>query len=308
MTAVPPRPAAHGARRGRVLRPDVAWLGVLVAFAASPAAVAAQRFDAAQADSAAAVERARSAQGRFERERVRRIPLDRWGFSGGGCDERVGRMCLRLEGGSDWWWPEEEAPELTAARARLIEQLAEAARTAPGDPWILGQRVVYLGEAGRWAEAERLASRCGIRAEERWWCDALEGLALHVQGDYVVAAERFRAALASMEPDRALEWREVGDLLTSEGDDARDRAVERGDSAAVDRFWALSDPLFLVPGNDRWTEHMARRTWSRTREGARNAYSMSWGSDLDELLVRYGWEVGWERRDPGASIGVSTSA
>ncbi|MEQ9569209.1 MAG: hypothetical protein RLN75_03375, partial [Longimicrobiales bacterium] len=98
-------------------------------------------------------------------------------------------------------------------------------------------------------------------------------------------------------------------LLDGEGDDARDRALERGDSAAVERFWRLSDPLFLVPGSDRRTEHFARRTWSITREGARNPYAMSWGWDLDELLIRYGWEVGWERRDPGVgAIGASTSA
>ena len=37
-----------------------------------------------------------------------------------------------------------------------------AAAGALGDPWILGQRVVYLGEAGRWDEAHSLANAaCG---------------------------------------------------------------------------------------------------------------------------------------------------
>ena len=64
--------------------------------------------------------------------------------------------------------------------------------------------------------------------------------------------------------------------------------------------WALADPLLIVPGNDRLTEHWARRTVSRIRERARNPYGMSWGSDLEELTVRYGWEVAWERAEPSS--------
>jgi hypothetical protein len=262
---------------------------------------------AAQRDSVAALESARRAQGRFERDRVRMIPRDREGFSGGACDERLGRMCVRLESGSDWWWPEVEPPELTMARDQLIRELAEAGRDAPGDGWLLGQRVIYLGEAGRWSEAGVLARQCGLF--EAWWCAALEGLSLHVRGRVADAEEAFGRALAAMPAEERARWLEVEDLLTADGRSRLERAVERGDSSAIRRFWLLSDPLFLVEGNDRFTEHLARHTWSRTREGARNPYAMSWGWDLDELLVRYGWEVGWERRDPGmGSIGASSSA
>ncbi len=285
-----------------------AWL-LAAALVATPLAATPQPRAQEVPDSAAARDAARDAQGRFERERIRRIPRDRAGFSGAGCDDRVGRMCVFLEGRSDWWWREAEDPELTAARADLLEALARAAAAAPGDRWILGQRVIYLGEAGRWDEALTLARRCGLAPADAWWCPALEGLALHVTGRYEGAETAFDEALDAMDPDEARRWRSVEVLLDERGDDARKRALERGDSAALRRFWRLSDPLFLAPGNDRLTEHFARRTWSVTREGARNAYAMSWGWDLDELLLRYGWEVGWERRDPGpGSIGASTSA
>lgn len=278
---------------------SVARVGVAIGaatFLLWASALSGQEAPSTLRDSATAVAAARSAQLRFERDRVNHLPQDRSGFSGSSCDERVGRMCLWLEGRSDWWWPEREPPPLVAARDRLIEELARAAADAPGDPWVLGQRVVYLGEAGRWREAREVARRCGVAVAG--WCDALRGMALHMLGEYAAAEAAFSGALDAMDPSESARWREVRDLLDGAGREAESRARERHDSWAESRFWALSDPLFLVPGSDRYTEHMARRTWNRTREEARNAYGMSWGDDLDELVVRYGWEVGWERSDP----------
>lgn len=255
------------------------------------------------ADAAVALESARSAQARFERERARWVGDRRVGGGGGSCDEVVGRICMRFESGSDWWWPEHEDGRITAGRQRLLDALGDAARVAPDDPWILGQRVVYLGEAGRWHEAAVLARSCA--GAEPSWCAALEGLALHGNGQFVEAEAAFERALATMEPAEARRWRSVELLLDAAGRSARRRAGERGDTLALERFWRLSDPLFLVPGNDRYTEHLARRTVARTRENARSAYALSWGADLEELLIRYGWEVGWERVDPPlGSIGA----
>ena len=52
-----------------------------------------------------------------------------------------------------------------------------------------------------------------------------------------------------------------------------------------------------MPGNDGLTEFWSRWTVAEVREDARNTYGMSWGSDLEELTVRYGWELGWEREE-----------
>lgn len=304
-----PHPAAERPARSG-LRSIAATAAVAIAAAWGPtlaAPLAAQ--EAVQRDSAAAVADARSAQSRFERDRVRYLPYDRSGFSGSSCDERVGRMCLWLEGRSDWWWPEREAADLLAARDELIDALSAAALDAPGDPWVIGQLVIYLGEAGRWTEARASARRCGLAPTHAWWCAALEGTALHVLGDYPAAEEAFARALGGMDATEAWRWRQLRDLLDGPGRDAESKARERGDGAAAPRFWALSDPLFLVPGSDRWTEHMARRTWNYAREDARNPYAMSWGDDLEEIVLRYGWEVGWERNPPlSGSFGARSSA
>src|SRR5690606_42090892 len=61
------------------------------------------------------------------------------------------------------------------------------------------------------------------------------------------------------------------------------------------RLWALADPLHLVPGNDRRSAHLARWTVATLREGSRTPYGLRWASDLEELVIRNGWELGWER-------------
>lgn len=257
----------------------------------------AQPYQAQPADSVGLRERAREAQARFERERVRHLP--RGWESGGGCDDEVGRMCWRHDTGGAWD-PEPEAPEIERARRRLLETLATVAREIPGDTWVLGQRVWYLGESGRWEEALPLARRC--ETPDRWWCDALGGLALHELGRYEDAEASFDRALRGMDPDRAAAWRDPGDLLDGDGRDALKRAREEGREAVfLARLWSFADPLYLVGGNDRRSEHFARRTVSALRSEARTPYAISWGSDLEELLVRYGWEVAWERRSPSPS-------
>lgn len=294
-------------------------------------------------DSAEWLERAREAQARFERRRRRYLPEARGG-EGGGCDDEVGRLCWRHDTGGAWT-PEPEDPRIGEAREELLVELERVAAEIPGDAWVLGQRVYYLGEAGRWGEAEELARRCvGAPA---WWCRALEGLALHARGFYPKAEAAFGSALARMTPEKAREWtdprvlldggaRDVlqeardHDELSRDHDEAsRDRHettgdvpaairspddhrspasdlgafVDRGDSisAVLERMWSLADPLYLVEGNDRRTEHFARRTMVEIRSEARNPYAITWGGDLAELLVRYGWGVGWMKILPGPS-------
>jgi hypothetical protein len=70
---------------------------------------------------------------------------------------------------------------------------------------------------------------------------------------------------------------------------------------AVERGWRLSDPLLLIEGNDRLTEHLSRVTVARLRADNENPYGLRWARDLEEVLIRYGWEVGWERAPQAGS-------
>ena len=237
---------------------------------------------------------ARAAQARYETRRARHFSRT-WGGGSGPCDETVGRFCSWYGEGD--WVPEPETPEIDALRTRLLTELDSLQDWLPGDGWLLGQRVWYRAERGDWEDALGVASACGP-PQEVWWCEALRGFALHGYGRYPEAERAFDRALYGMDLDRAWSWRVP--LRAVDGDARRVLEALReapADSVAgvLDRLWSLADPLHLVEGNDRKTAHFARWTVATLRDGGRTAYGISWGRDLEELLVRHGWEMGWER-------------
>ncbi|HUF88651.1 MAG TPA: hypothetical protein VMR66_01580 [Gemmatimonadota bacterium] len=246
---------------------------------------------------------ARAAQAEFERFRVARLP---WSHEprGGPCDEVVGRFCYRHEGDARRRPPPAEPAEVPDARDTLLARLDAAAARAPGDGWILGQRVRYRIEAGRPLEAAAVAASCGA---DGWWCAALEGAGRHAAGEFAAAERAFDRALASMPAAIRERWADLGPVLDGSAVGAWGRLGPGGREAFARRAWWAADPLWSVPGNERRTEHLSRHVWDRLQEGAASAYDVAWGDDLSELLVRYGWPVGWERirRDVGRLGGGS---
>lgn len=247
--------------------------------------------------------RAEAEERQRQLEETRRYSLETtWWRPVGGCDERVGRFCLWHSEGEDWE-PPEEPEAVQEGRRRLLAYLDSAARRIPGDPWVAGQRVRYLLEGGRTGEALVAARAC--RAS-RWWCRGLEGLVHHRAGRFREAEEAFRGALGAMEAERACAWRDLADLLEG-GLRGRRQGRRCGDASSLERrVWWLADPFYLVPGNDRRTEHYARWVLDRTQRDAETPSGVAWGEDLQELLIRYGWPTGWERDvttdDPPVSV------
>ena len=272
--------------RARLILPAAAC-AVLVTTASTTAA---QDRGGADPDSVSLLEQAKEAQARFERFREDRIPPELGGF-GGGCDEIVGRFCLRFESGEDEseWSVPEEPVEFGMARVRVLRELREIHDQIPRDSWILGQRVFYMGEVGDWQGAENLIRRCG---GGNWWCTSLLGFVRHAQGDWNTAADLFALAVDQMPGGE--EFLSLGLLLDPDALDVYESASDR--TAAEERLWLLSDPLYLVNGNDRMTEQFARAVLVRMRREAVNPYGVEWGDDVEELTLRYGAEKAWERR------------
>lgn len=232
---------------------------------------------------------ARRSQQRFER--VRRYHFPKGYAHTGECDERIGRLCMWHERGDDEI--PEEPPEVREARKRLILDLQEAAAALPADGWIAGQLVKYLVEDGRAEDAYLAAQRCLPTGD--WWCSALAGYALHKRGRYEAAEAAFAAALATMDPEQRCRWNDISLLIA--GDPARDyrrRSCEARE-AIERRVWWLADPLYLYPGNDRLTEHLARHVQIHMQEDAAPPLEIPWGGDLAEIVLRYGWPTHFEQ-------------
>lgn len=261
--------------------------------ASAQAAVRAQ----ARPDSGRALRTARGAQAAFERTRFISLPwADDTGWSGH-CDEIIGRFCITYDDSEDSedWTPPAEHARVVQARARLIARLDTAAAAVPGDRWIAGQRVRYLVEAGRGAEAVAAARECRSAG---WWCQALEGFAHHKSGDFAAAEASFDAALGAMTERDRREWTDLSRLLQrgEGGAYARTRGAAR--TAAERRFWWLADPLWMDGSNDRRTEHLSRWVWDRLQDRARNVEGLAWDEDLEEISVRFGLPIGWQKIRP----------
>ena len=243
-------------------------------------------------DSQALLRAARRAQGEFELTRRWHLPA---APSASRCDELVGRFCYWH--GDDREQPPPEPERIGRARDALLDQLDSLAALLPGDAWIAGQRVRYFVESGRTDDAVQAVEACRAAG---WWCWALGGLALHAAGEYPAADSAFDAALALMPAEERCQWSDVSSLL--EGDlRKRYRALscEERDRLGA-RLWWLARPLLSQAGNDRRSEHFARLTVVRLMREARTAYGLSWGGDLAEITLRYGWPRWWTQAPPRA--------
>lgn len=258
------------------------------------------------ADSLSLLRGARAAQEAFERFRIDHLPRS-FGGTDHRCDEVVGRFCFWHDDEDDPWTPPPEHPGIGLARRELIARLDSVAHRLPGDGWTAGQRVRYLVEAGDAAGALRAAAEC--RAE-RWWCLALTGYAHHAAQTFAAADTAFDAALRDMPREERCQWTDLSPLVERPPASYRQESCE--ERAGTERLvWWLADPLYLVPGNERRTEHYARHVMNRMQAGARSGYGVRWGDDLRELLLRYGWPIGFTRNESRRSIdatGTSVTA
>jgi hypothetical protein len=244
---------------------------------------------------------ARAAQADFESIRRHHLP-EEFGHGGSDCDERIGRFCYWYGDDAETRPPPPEPPAIIRARDRLLARLDSAALALPGDEWLAGQRVRYLLQGGRSAEALAAAGACRAQI---WWCQALAGLALHVAGDYGAADSAYRVALAAMPADERCRWTDISPLLDGPLARRYRRLPCDARGAFEQRVWWLAQPLYSRPGNDRRTEHLARATMAQIERDARSTYGIPSGDDLREVTLRFGWPTYWTRGEPRTVSGFA---
>lgn len=252
----------------------------------------------APADSQTVLKEARAHQRRFERSRRLSFP---WGRSQSGrCDERIGRLCMWHDDFDDDVPVPGEPVDVREARGALITELRQAADILPGSDWLMGQQVRYLVEAERPGEAYATALRCRARGD--WWCSALAGYALHAAGAFEAAEAMFDSALAAMPRRERCLWNDLTPFLEGSLKRAyRSLPCEERELLEVE-FWWLADPLYLTSGNERRTEHYARAILARMMDHAATPFGIEWGSDLEQIVMRYGWPIRWERTQDRSTL------
>jgi hypothetical protein len=177
-------------------------------------------------------------------------------------------------------------------RPEVVQRLDDYARVIPGDDWLIGHRVGLRIKQGWHTAAVAAAIRC---EGTRWWCEALAGFALHVEGSYGDADEAFDRALAAMPETVRCAWgAELAHIL----DGALRAQYEAADCAERTllerRIWWLADPLHLLPGNDRRTEHYSRLVGMQLHHETLVFGSSSRCADEHHVaVIRGGWPEWW---------------
>lgn len=237
----------------------------------------------------------RSQQDAFERNH--RLGLR---FYNGGadatCEVPLGRICYWNNNGDVP--PPAERADARLEREQLLELLARAQAADPKDDWVSGMRVRYAIEGQQPDLAVTAARTCGGTG---WWCDALQGLALHNANRHEDAAAAFGRALAAMPESQRCTWTDLT-LWLDPAMHAGYRGLGCGGRAAENaKIFRLAQPLWMLPANDIANELYARYTMSRIHSLARIPYDLQWGDDLQESQVRYGWPMQWSVQNGGVA-------
>lgn len=214
------------------------------------------------------------------------------------CDEIVGRFCLTYgDGTSSQRRAEPEEPgRVKAARQKAVEALRRAFAVLPGELTTAGPLLRYLVEDGRAEEAVSAARAFSWASGDSIWGPLLEGYAFHAAGDGPLAETRFSDALLRLEPDEARRYLDLSQLLPYEERQAYRGLDEAARAEYEEAFWRLADPLYLLEGNERRAEHLARHVWSRLLAERPVVMRVTrWSDDLEELTIRYGIPTSRER-------------
>jgi hypothetical protein len=233
---------------------------------------------------------ARRAESQYESVSRRLVPYTFDGGSSDGCDETVGRFCLTYDRPGVTQKP--LAPEdrrITEVRRTAIEIFRRAFAAIPNDLRIIGPLVRYLVEDGRASEATAVARTFAWASADSVWGPMLLGFALHAEAHDSVAETQLDRALRHLAPEELKRATQLNALLSPGERTAYRKLNDAGRTAYHRRFWTLADALYATPGNQTRVEHLTRYAWSRILEKAPIVSSMtSWGSDVEELTMRYG--------------------
>lgn len=177
------------------------------------------------------------------------------------------------------------------ARAIVVRTVDSALRALPSDPWLVGQAIRFRLDERNFADAGRILSDCSAAA---WWCDMLRGHVQSVAGDPIAAEATLRRAVAAMPSAERCQWTDVRELLSGQLRELYERMPCATQDSVARRLWWLADPLWTEPGNDRFTEQLARRTLLALRTALPRDERFDWrdevGSDARrQLVLRYGW-------------------
>ena len=189
---------------------------------------------------------------------------------------------------------------------RIEAQYRAALSYVPDHPQAARGLLALLHRQGRFEDMATEAQRLAEVNPDDPYAHIFLGLAFYESLDWTAARNAFDTGLALMPPAERAPYDNVSYLLNEE-DAAEYQRLESGNAREYERIlWAKSDPLFLIPENERAMEHIARVTYAELAFGDPERRLPGWSSDRGQVLIRYGLpESIWMLRQDGAGAGAN---
>lgn len=221
------------------------------------------------------------------------------------CDEVVGRFCLYFDDGKDSL--PAEPPEIGVARDTAISRLLRVLEIDPGRTSFAVPLVRFLVQDGRTAEAETAARAYARASLDSVTAHMLLGFALHHARKSTAAAAELKSWLQLLPLPEQSHLNSMDWLLHPRERTRYRRMAEAQRAVYEERVWRYADPLYLTPGNELWTDHLARHALARMLADRPRAVNIeSWGKDLEQLTVRFGAPALTTRSWRSSATGVAS--
>lgn len=254
-------------------------------------------------DTASLFREARRAEVAYEGSIRRQAPVSFRSSRDRLCDEVVGRFCLYFDDEKDSLPSEPE--QIGVLRDTAIARLKRAIEIAPARGSVAMPLVRFLVQDGRTAEAEAVARAYAHTSPDTVGTRMLLGYALHHARNSAAAAAEFDSWLRMLAPPEQRRLASVDWLLEGRERNRYRKLVTAQRTSYEERVWRYADPLYLTPGNELSTDHLARHALARMLAARPSIVNIeAWGDDLEQLTVRFGAPTLTTRSWRSGSTGV----
>lgn len=159
-----------------------------------------------------------------------------------------------------------------------------------------GLMALYL-RRDRVAEFAALAEELVDLDPDRPFPRLFLGLARAREERWLEAERAFDEGLRRLPPTEREAFHDVTALLKSDQRSVYAALEDHEQREYEDVLWAKSDPLYLIPGNERRLEHVARVTYAELHFGNPERGQRGWESDRGLVHIRWGpprkiWKIG----------------
>ena len=171
---------------------------------------------------------------------------------------------------------------------KALGHFEQALGAQPGYPRALRHLFMAHAEVGNWEELKRAAE---LRIKDAAW-DPLGwlalGLAAHRLNEEKLASTAFDSAMKFVSEDDLKRYNDIARIIRPGDSTAFKASDPDAKQYTTEKYWLLSDPLWLTPQNEHRLEFLSRVTFADLRWTSDDFNMRGADTDRGDIHIRYG--------------------